>query len=274
MKKIFLYIFILFFATTLFANAASVRIAQLTDVHIGPKDDAKTASSVVKLNAAVDAINCRKDIDVVVFTGDNIDKSNVNDLKTFCKIVRRLNKPYYVLLGNHDAYKLSGIPQEDYMKVIKKVNKNQKTINSNFTFSLNRDIQAICLDGSTPNIPSGHGFFGEETIKWLKKTLLKNRNKEIVIFQHFPLVPPQDKKQLRLLEPEEYASILENNRNILLVASGHYHVEKVTIDENGVYHISSPSLLISAQYRIIEVDYNKHGKKCFEVKTELVDVKY
>ena len=274
MKKIFLSVFILFFAITLGANATSVRIAQLTDVHIGPKEDTKTATSIAKLKSAIEDINTRKDIDAVVFTGDNIDKSNVKDLKTFCEIVRHLNKPYYVLLGNHDAYKISGIPQEDYMKVIKKINKNQKTINSNFVFSVNKDIEAICLDGATPNIPSGHGFFGEETIKWFKKTLLKNRDKEIVIFQHFPLVAPEEQKQLRLLEPDEYTSILENNRNILLVASGHYHVSKITIDENGVHHISSPSLLISSQYRIIEIDYNKHDKKCFEVKTELVDVKY
>ncbi|MEI8377430.1 MAG: metallophosphoesterase [bacterium] len=275
MKKIFLCIVVLFFASTLYANALCVRIAQLTDVHIGPKDDEKTATSIDKLNAAIKSINNRNDIDVVVFTGDNIDKSNVKDLKTFCSIVRHLNKPYYVLLGNHDAYKVSGIPQEDYMKAIKATNrKNQKTIQQNFAFHVNKDIEAICLDGTTPNIPSSHGFFGEETIKWFKKTLAKNKNKKIVIFQHFPLIPPEEQRQLRLLEPEEEASILDNNRNIILIASGHYHIGAVNIDENGVYHISTPSLLMSAQYRIIEIDYKKHDKKCFEIRTELVDVKY
>ena len=274
MKKIFLLTFILFFASNLCSDAACVRIAQLTDVHIGPKEDAKTATSIEKLKSAVEDINQRKDIDIVVFTGDNIDKSNIKDLKTFCSIVRHLNKPYYVLVGNHDAYKISGIPQEDYMKVIKKINKNQKTSNTNFAFSVNKDIEAICVDGSTPNIPSGHGFFSEDTIKWFKKTLLKNKNKEIIVFQHFPLVPPEEQHSLRLLEPEDEISILENNKNILFIASGHYHVGAVNTDENGVYHISTPSLLISAQYRIIEIDYKKHNPKHFELKTELVDVKY
>lgn len=275
MKKIFLAIVVIFFASTLCANAVCVRIAQLTDVHIGPKDDQKTATSIDKLKSAVADINSRNDIDLVVFTGDNIDKSNVKDLKTFCSIVRHLNKRYYVLLGNHDAYKISGIPQEEYMKAIRITNrKNQKTINANFTFSVNKDIEAICLDGTTRNIPSSHGFFGEETIKWFKKTLKENRDKEILLFQHFPLVQPEEQRQLRLLEPEEYESILDNNRNILLVASGHYHVGAVNIDENGVYHISTPSLLMSAQYRIIQIDYKKRNPKCFEVKTELVDVKY
>lgn len=274
MKKIVLNIFILFFATTLCANAASVKIAQFTDVHIGPKDDAKTATSIDKLKAAVQSVNCRKDIDVVVFTGDNIDKSNTKDLKTFCGIVKHLNKPYYVLLGNHDAYKFSGIPKEDYMKVIKQINKNQKTLNSNFTFAVDKNIQSICLDASTPNIPSSHGFFSDETLKWFKKTLKDNRDKEIIVFQHFPLIQPEEQKQLRLLDPDEYISILENNRNILLVASGHYHVGAVNIDNNGVYHISTPSLLMNSQYRIIEIDYNKHDKKSFDIKTEIVDVKY
>lgn len=274
MKKIFLTIIILFFISTLHASATCVKIAQLTDVHIGATDDAKTSTSIDKLKAAVADINLRNDINMVVFTGDNIDKSNPKDLKTFCSIIKNLNKPYYVLVGNHDAYKVSGIPQEDYMKVIKKINKNQKTINTNFTFSVNKDIKAICLDASTPNIPSSHGFFGEETINWFKKTLLKNRSKEIVIFQHFPLIPPEEQKQLRLLEPEEYESILDNNNNILLVASGHYHVGAINTDQNGVYHISTPSLLMSAQYRIIEIDYKKPSPKNFELKTELVDVKF
>ena len=117
------------------------------------------------------------------------------------------------MVGNHDAYKVSGIPQEDYMKVIHKINKNQKTINTNFTFSVNKDIEAICIDGSTPNIPSGHGFFGEDTLKWFKKSLLKNKDKEIVIFQHFPLLPPEEQRSLRLLEPEEEASVLAINLN-------------------------------------------------------------
>lgn len=274
MKKILLAIFIIFFAFTLSANAACVRIAQLTDVHIGPKEDGKTATSIDKLQAAVDSINCRKDIDVVVFTGDNIDKSNVNDLKTFCKIVRKLNKPYYIMVGNHDAYNVSGIPHEEYMKVIKLINKNQKTTKTSFTFPINGDIQAICIDATTPNIPSGHGFFSDDTIAWFKQTLKKNKNKEIVIFQHFPLVAPEEQKQLRLLDPDEYESILDNNKNILLVASGHYHVGAVNTDCNGVYHISTPSLLMSAQYRIIEIDYKKGGHKKYELKTELVDVKY
>lgn len=274
MKKFFLLLVILFFASTLYADAVCVRIAQLTDVHIGPKDDTKTATSIDKLESAIQDINQHKDIDIVVFTGDNIDKSNAKDLKTFCSIVRKLNKPYYVLVGNHDAYKISGIPQEDYMKAIKKINKNQKTIETNFSFRINKDITAICLDGSTPNIPSSHGFFGENTIKWFKKTLSENKDKKIVIFQHFPLIPPEEQHSLRLLEPEEEASILDNNKNILLVASGHYHVGAVNIDENGVYHISSPSLLMNAQYRIIQIDYNKRSPKCFEIKTELVDVKY
>lgn len=274
MKKLFLFAIILFFTSALCANATCVRIAQLTDVHIGPKDDEKTATSIDKLNAAIQSINDRQDIDVVVFTGDNIDKSNAKDLKTFCSLARNLNKPYYVLLGNHDAYKVSGIPQEDYMKAIKKTNKNQKTSDQNFIFSVNKDIKAICLDATTPNIPSSHGFFREKTLKWFKKTLLANQDKKILIFQHFPLVPPEEQKQLRLLEPEEEASILYNNKNILLVASGHYHVGGINIDENGIYHISTPSLLMSSQYRIIEINYNKRKPKCFEIKTELVDVKY
>jgi len=83
MKKIFLYLAILFFALTLNVDAKSVKIVQLTDVHIGDCAEGKTCNAMQNLNTAIVDINKRKDIDLVIFTGDNIDKSNLEILKKF-----------------------------------------------------------------------------------------------------------------------------------------------------------------------------------------------
>lgn len=274
MKRIFAYIVFLFLVTTLTASAAGVSIAQITDVHIGD-DEVPNSDPLECLNSAIMSINSRKDIDFVVFTGDNIDKSTPANLKIFCKTARKLNKPYYIIMGNHDAHKIAGIPKDTYMSIIKKANKYQPKAESNFNFSINKYLEAVFVDGVTINVPSTHGFFTDDTIMWLKKTIRKNKNKEILIFQHFPIIPPANNPSHEILEVTNEKNVLLLSKNILLVASGHYHIGKVTVDDDGIYHISTPSLLHERQYRIIRVNYEKSRFTCpkkFEVKTELVDI--
>lgn len=275
MKKIFAYIVVLFFAATLGANAVTITIAQMTDVHIGSADNEKTEHSLKHLTEAMDAINRRDDVDFVVFTGDNIDKSRPDDLKTFCKTTKKLNKPYYIIMGNHDAHKVAGIPKDTYMHYINLANKYQKSDAMNYQFPATKDVQAVFLDGVVPNIPSSHGYFSEDTISWLSKVLKKNKHKKVIIFQHFPLVPPRDEIARTVLHSRDYNNLLLLNNNVLLIASGHYHQGKVQTDDNGIIHISTPSLLSEAQYAIIKISYDDTFWGCpkdFKVDVEFLDV--
>ncbi len=275
MKRIFAYIFILFFAATLSVGAKTITIAQMTDVHIGDVESEKTQHSLQYLKEAIEAINARNDIDFVVFTGDNVDKSRPSDLKTFCVTARKLNKPYYVIMGNHDAHKVAGIPKDTYMHYIDIANKYQKSDAMNFQIPVTSDIQAVFLDGVVPNIPSSHGYFSEETIAWFRKVVKKNKHKKLIVFQHFPLVPPRDEPSRTILHSADYKNILLLNDNILLIASGHYHQAKVQTDENGIVHISTPSLLSEAQYAIIKINYDEVFCGCpknFKVDVEFLDI--
>lgn len=275
MKRIFAYILVFFFAATLNASAKTITIVQLTDVHVGCSENEKTADSLKHLNEAIDAINKRKDVNFVVFSGDNIDKSKPEDLKVFCLTAKKLKKPYYIIMGNHDAHKVAGIPKDIYMHYINLASKYQKTDDMNFQFPVTDDIQAVFLDGVVPNIPSSHGYFSEDTIKWLRKVIKQNKHKKIIIFQHFPLVPPRDEVARTVLHATEYNNLLLLNDNILLIASGHYHQGKVQTDDNGIVHISTPSLLSEAQYAVIKISYDDAFFGCpkdFKVNVEFLDV--
>ncbi|MDD3419245.1 MAG: metallophosphoesterase [Candidatus Gastranaerophilales bacterium] len=275
MKKFFIYVSILFLFLSATADAKTIKIAQITDTHIGSVTDDKTSDSIENLKKAIISVNKQKDIDLVVFTGDNIDKSKMEDLEIFCKTIKKLKKPYYVILGNHDAYKAAGIAPKTYMHIVNKSNPYQKTDALSYAVTINDDIKALMVSGITPNIQSSHGFFSEETMAWIKQTLQKNRHRTVIIFQHFPLMPPTEDKEREVLYADQYLYLLIRNPNILFLASGHYHTDKIQTDQNGITHISTPSLVNEKQYRIIEIEYAKtplcKGKN-YQIKTSLVDI--
>lgn len=243
------------------AWSKSFKFAQLTDVHYSY--DGKTSSnrnlseSGKNLEFAVHSIN-KQDLLFTMFLGDNIDKSNPTNLNNFLKITNALTMPHYYIIGNHDAYKLSGIPKKDYLEAVRLYNHYQTSKEPNYYFYPNKDCIAIVMDGAMPFAPSTHGAYIDEEVKWLDELLYKNENKFVLIFQHFPLIVPCENKSHTTLNPEKYLKILRKHKNIVLISSGHFHSEKVTIDDNGIYHISVPSLLAPPNiYEVIQVNYDK-----------------
>jgi len=265
-------------------SAETLKIMQVSDVHYSLDDNNSGSRALSEsrenLKRVITKINARKDVDCVVFTGDNINVSKPEVLKEFGAQVQELNKPYYIVLGNHDVGKAGGIKKEDYMEYIKKINPNQKTASPNYVFypsKHTKKIVGVVLDGTVPVVQSKHGFFNDKTIDWLDKTLAKNKNHIVIIFQHFPLVPPYDNYEHSVLEPEAYLNLLKKYDNILFIASGHYHAAAVNQDESGIYHISTPSLVSNPKaIRLIELNYNKrklHKPSDVELKTELIEIR-
>ena len=79
----------------------------------------------------------------------------------------------------------------------------------------------------------------------------------MIIFQHFPVEDPEGVesrlKTHKTYKVEEYREMLDKHQNLLAIISGHFHVNSENM-KNGVYHISSPSLLTLPQaYKIIDI---------------------
>lgn len=259
--KTLLIVIIAFITISSPSFAKSVKFIQLTDIHYSPEGTTDSKRDVSRssqnLKFAVTSIN-KQNADFVVFLGDNIDKSQPQSLIGFLRETQVINKPFYFVLGNHDAYKLSGIPKEEYIKAIRLYNPHQKSNKPYYTFSPNKEVIGVVVDGSMPFAPSAHGEYTDEMLTWLDKTLTKNKNKVVLIFQHFPLIPPSENRSHTTLKPDKYFDLLVKHKNVALISSGHYHDDKITIDENGIYHISAPSLLVPPNiYELIEVSYDK-----------------
>jgi len=251
MKKFLLTVFVLF-AGICTAFAENIKFIQVTDAHL----DADLEFSQKVLKAAVEDINKQQDVSFVVFTGDNINTADENELRSFVKIVNKLNVPYYVVLGNHDVYKTKNMSKIQYFEILREGNpfKRQRTPNYKFT---KKGFVFLTVDGAKEIIPGPTGYYRKDTLEWVDKQLSKNRKKPVIIFQHFPVEYPITSggrfKTHKTYKVENYQDILSKHDNVLAILSGHFHVNGETM-KNGVYHISTPSLLaVPHSYKIVDI---------------------
>ncbi len=242
------------------ATAKNVKFAVTSDIHYTVATDAdngKYSNSTKALRGFVDRVN-ENDYDFVIFLGDNIDKSKPVNLRGFLNIIRHIKTPYYLVMGNRDVHKISGMSKEEYIKIVAQNNKYQKKFQNSYYFCPTNDLIVIVLDGVASGMPSEHGIFTTKTLKWLDEVLTKNKDKKALIFQHVPYKEPYESPEKQILEKNDYAAVIKHHNNILMICSGHYHKEFAQIDEKGVYHISVPALYAAPYYYYdMQVKYDK-----------------
>lgn len=279
MKK-FIFLLSLFFLTQSVCLAKTLEFAVVTDTHLIPSESPLSFTESEKNTIfAVESINKNDNIEFVVFLGDCIDKSNMDSLQSFMNIVQNLNKPYYIVLGNHDAYAAGGVAKEDFIKFVYQYNKKQDKKETSFYFKASSDAYGLILDGSAWLVPGKHGRYLPEQLKEIEKLFKFKKNDMILIFQHFPLIPPNSNVSHYTLDSEPYISLIEKYSNIVLIASGHFHKKKHIADRNGIHHISAPALGTrapssgSGQYEVIQVNYDKSiFKRPHNITVDVFDV--
>ncbi|MCR5260311.1 MAG: metallophosphoesterase [Candidatus Gastranaerophilales bacterium] len=280
MKKFFL-LFLFLVLTVAPVLAKSVEFAVVSDSHLIPSEHPTLfTDSEKKLIFTVESINKNNDIEFVVFLGDCIDKSNMESLQSFMNIVQNLNKPYYIVFGNHDSYSMSGVPKEDFSAFIHEYNKRQPKEDTSFYFKASKDAYGLVVDGSSYVMPGKHGRYLPDVLQEMEKLFKYKKRSMIFIFQHFPIIPPNDNESHYTLDTEPYLALIKKYKNIVLIASGHFHYKNLIIDENGIYHISAPALGSRASsngsgcYEVIKVDYEKTFlSKPYDIKVTVTDVK-
>jgi len=86
------------------ANKSGGENGELKFITVGdPQIDLKTLDGVERLRQVVSFAN-KSDIDFVLFEGDMTDDGTIKSNDVIKNILKDLNKPYYVVVGNHDMY--------------------------------------------------------------------------------------------------------------------------------------------------------------------------
>lgn len=273
MKLLFKLNFMLLVVTFLFMQnvyAKDIKFIQITDSHFSNTGDDYSQREVENsknvLEKTINDINSIPDVDFVVFSGDNIDKANETDLKAFLKIANKLKFPYYVVIGNHEVFKSQNLDKKEYMKIVGKYSKNCRPKNANYVFK-KKGVVFLVVDGAKEVIPGPAGYYKKDTLKWLDKELDKYKGDNVVILQHFPIVPPYYNRTHTTYDIESYENVLKKHSNVEAIFSGHYHAngEKMV---NGVYHVSTPAL-VEPPHNYKVIDISTKSKNDFQVYTQL-----
>ena len=256
MKKFLLFIFsilaIFLNSQVVLAENKHVKFVQVSDIHYLTRNDYIQE----KIKALVDNINNLKNVDFVVFTGDNIDFANSEYLQEFLSQVEGIRVPCYFVIGNHDVSEFDGLNKEKYMQIVHSYNKNHPTNVGNYTFKKN-GILFVVVDGAKQKIPSANGYYRKETLEWLDKTLSENINSPVIILQHFPVYVPEIKNDILPYKVENYIGVIDKYENINAIISGHIHTNKEVMC-NGIYHLTAPAFCDEPHYyKIIDVIVGK-----------------
>jgi len=252
--------------------ADNIKFVQMADAHLS----ADNPYTIKVLESAIEDINKQTGISFVVFTGDNIANPKEENLREFVKAVRKLKVPYYVALGNHDVYKSGGLSKVRYYEILRENNPLFPQRKPNFEFHRNGFI-FLTVDGAKEVIPGSVGYYRADTLKWLEKELQQNKKRDVVILQHFPVEYPEGVenrlKTHKTYKIEDYQELLSKYHNVLAVISGHFHVNSENM-KDGVYHISSPSILsMPNSYKVIDIIITKEFSPIIYTQLREFDVK-
>lgn len=244
MKKL-LFSLALLFLIPVSAYSADMRFIQVDGAYYNQASSEKFESLIQK-------INNEKDVEFIVFTGNNISKPSQYELENFLKSAKKLKKPFYIVLGQKDVSKQKKLSKQEYMQVVRKnVRTHRKIFEPNYVFKKNNFV-FIVADGSKDVIPTASGFYKEDVILWLDEQLDNFADKKVVILQHYPIVPPAVKETHYTYKADEYLKLLSEHKNVKCVVAGHFGVNKEEMVD-GILHISTKNAPI---YRIIDIlDY-------------------
>lgn len=265
-----LKLFLILFSILLFQGvsfSSDLTFTAIADTHIkSDKANNSMTPSIQKLLNAKDDINSSGSR-FAVFLGDNINKADKHDLVMFAKIINKIKKPVYVGIGNHDILKTQGLTKKEYYKLLNRFSKNR--VSKVPSVKKTDDFILIFMDGANETIPMPRGYFRDSEMIFLEKTLEKYKNKNVIIFQHFPILPPEENSLRQTYNDEPYKKLLARYKNVKMIVSGHYHKDFEGEDENGIKHISVPSLSDDGEYKVINV---KIIEDKILVKTKVINV--
>lgn len=240
MKRILsLFLTLLFFISAV--QAKDLRFAQISDVRYSQENSAP-------LQAIIKDINKQKNVEFTVFTGDNINKPSPAELESFLKEAKKLKTPFYIILGDKEVNKLKHMSKAEYIDIIKKNVRSYKPEKPNYTFEKEKVI-FIAADGSKDVIPSPNGYYKDDVLEFLDTELSKYPEHNVIILQHFPIIPPSNKESHYTFKPENYLAVLSKHKNVKAIISGHFGVNSEKT-HNGIVHITTAG---APYYRIIDI---------------------
>lgn len=230
--------------TNIPSNFDGIKIVHFSDIHYN------RAINTTKLNKIIDEINLIN-ADIVVFTGDLIDKDmilNDNDFKYLTESFNKIKAKYgkYAILGNHDYNEY-----DEILKVYK--NSNFKYLENSYDIIYNQNNEKIFI-GGLGNVT--------HNLDDIDKTMEYFNNNDNINY-----------KIILIHEPDITTNIVDNY-NVNLILAGHSHNGQIRLPIIGAiytppgakkyydefYKIDNTRLYISSGIGVSTINYRLWNK--------------
>lgn len=211
-------------------KSALIRIAQISDIHIGgtpdPVQDIDVRSNFLK---ALDAIR-QKEIDLLVISGDLAAEDGEDGAYAWvAETMANFPIPWVVMGGNHDRVSTMA----KYLDISRDL--------KNGILYFKREIRGrhlFFLDSST-------NYIQTEQLDWLYQEV-SSVPEEVLLFIHHPpalcsCLFMDTRHPLRNIE--EVRATLRSLPNIHSIFVGHYHTEKVIVQDFKTIHLTPSTMM-------------------------------
>jgi 3',5'-cyclic AMP phosphodiesterase CpdA len=195
-----------------------VLIAQITDTHIRPKGKllhhmVPTARYLRRCIVQLETMEHRPD--VVVATGDLVDRGKPKEYRRLKKILARLSIPLFVVPGNHDDRSAFREAFDDHAYL--PAHGPLQYVIDGFPLRL------IGLDTTRKKHPGGE--LDDTRLAWLAARLDEQPRRPTFVFMHHPPfatgIAPVDRHGFRGLD--RFAALVARHPQIVRIVCGHIH---------------------------------------------------
>jgi outer membrane protein assembly factor BamB/predicted MPP superfamily phosphohydrolase len=198
MKQLQILFLVLLTSTVVLSQNNKLVFVHLTDTHVG------SSTGADDLRRTVSDINQTDSIQFVIISGDVTEFGADAEIKLAKQILDSLNKPWYIIPGNHDCNW-----SESGGNTFKKVFGSE-------TFAFEKGGYYFLGTNCGPNMRMGPGQIPRENIIWLDSTLKTiPDNAPIIFVNHYP----QDSSLNNWYEAIDRLK----QKNIQLILCGHGH---------------------------------------------------
>jgi len=251
----------------------TLNFAQISDIHIsvlGDHHDMLSGQSAGFFSNIVSKINRDDTLDFVLITGDLLDTAQQWEVEQFQQIIDTLNKPYYIIPGNHDRRDKDAAEGLTRYQFAQQFNPQVSTRPTQpdaqagyWSIAVNPSVQLVGLD-SIRDADWG-GQIDAAQMAWLKQELKNNVDKLIIVAVHHPLhkIAPIDSHPdwLNFVcdSGPELLALFDDHPQVKLVLTGHHHQTKADMLGQRL-HLACPSLAIyPCAYRTIRLEQQPDG---------------
>ncbi len=165
-----IFILLVFFVQINFSQTDTIRFAWMSDTHIG------NPTAAEDLRNSVNDINSLYGLDFTILSGDITEMGTNEQLELAKQILDSLDKPYYIVPGNHDC-KWSESGATKFPRLFGK---------NKFVFEYEGYLFIGMHQG--PIMKMGDGHWPPEDLRWLDSVLAETpKDKKIFFVTHYPI---------------------------------------------------------------------------------------